>query len=504
MFDEQNRVIELECDKVTKSSDGNKVRFYLQDVLNVLPDDFYFESSQKEIQAILDCIHDGIYITDGTGKTLMLNKAEKEYEKSYHDIKVPEDLLGINVQEFVDKGYWDQSVCMEVIRSGKEKSHLQEVNGIEILTTGIPFYENGKITRVVATDRDVSKLYELQRKITVTEKKIKKTRARIEYEAKIRKNDLEKLIYQSEKMNKIVNMISKISHQDVTVLICGESGCGKEMIADMIVQNSNRKNEPFVKINCGAIPDSLIESELFGYEKGAFTGADSNGKIGIFEAADGGTVLLDEIGELPMNMQVKLLRVLQEKEIIRIGGSGRSIPVDVRIIAATNVDLKKKIDDGEFREDLYYRLNIVPIDVPPLRERSEDIDALVEYFVSMFNEKYGANILLENSAINIFKSYAWPGNVRELKNLIERMIVTLESGKIDVYEARSYIYHDGNFDRAVADGRSLKDAVDSFEKALLEDALKKAKNGIGVSELLKISPSAVSKKFKKYGIVAKT
>ncbi len=229
-----------------------------------------------------------------------------------------------------------------------------------------------------------------------------------------------KLVFRSEKMKEVVELAIRVAKSDATVLIRGESGVGKELVVDLIHENSPRKDKPLVKINCAAIPSELLESELFGYRKGAFTGAVAD-KKGKFEEADGGTIFLDEIGDMPVQLQAKILRVLQSKEIEPLGGKPKKI--DVRIIAATHRNLEELVKQGKFREDLYYRLNVVPITIPPLRERKEDIKPLVEHFLEKFNRKYGRNIAISKSAIDLLESYEWPGNVRELENLIERLVV---------------------------------------------------------------------------------
>ena len=493
--------ISLDKSLITENNDGT-VSFSLESVFNQLPDDFMFRCSQKEVQAIIDCIHDGIYITDGEGNTLMMNKAEGEYESEYVEanIKLPEDFLGKNVAQIVEEGYWDRSTCLEVLKSGKPESHIQHVNGKSVLCTGMPYFEKGRIARVVATDRNISELEKLQNTLNAAEHKMNKYEAKSEFESKVRGVNAERLIYRSEKMKALVDIVQRVAERSVTVLICGESGCGKELIADMLVNNSDRKKAPFIKVNCSALPETLIESELFGYEKGAFTGADPKGRMGLFEAAEGGTILLDEIGELPLSMQSKLLRVLQEREVTRIGGS-RSTSVDVRVIAATNVNLKQKVEEGLFREDLYYRLNIVPIEVPPLRERVSDIEVLVRYFFDMFNKKYRADISLDEDAMEPFCLYEWPGNVRELKNLIERLIVTYDDESIISRSiVKKEIYHGSMLIGHNVTGRSLKEQMDNIEKEILMEALRKTGSGNGVARMLKIDKSTVSKKFKKYGI----
>ncbi len=229
-----------------------------------------------------------------------------------------------------------------------------------------------------------------------------------------------KIIFSSPKMEEVVRMAIKVAPSDVTVLITGESGVGKELIAELIHERSERKDKPLIKINCAAIPDPLLESELFGYKKGAFTGAITD-KRGKFELADGGTIFLDEIGDMSLHLQAKILRTIQSKEIEPIGGTPKK--VDVRIIAATNKNLENEVREGRFREDLLYRLNVVPIHVPSLRERKEDIQPLVEHFLDLFNKKHGKNISISKEAMRIMENYSWPGNVRELENIIERLVI---------------------------------------------------------------------------------
>jgi DNA-binding NtrC family response regulator len=245
--------------------------------------------------------------------------------------------------------------------------------------------------------------------------------------------DFQGLIGNSPEMEKVYAMIKKISDTDATILIQGESGTGKELIAKTIHYNSARAQNPFIPFNCAAIPKDLLESELFGHERGAFTGAITT-RIGRFERANGGTILLDEIGELHPSFQVKLLRVLQEREFERVGGS-KTIKVDVRILAATNKNLEKETMAGNFREDLFYRLNVIPLHVPPLRERQEDIPVLTDYFLNHFSKKRKReNLKIDQKVIGLFLQYPWPGNVRELENLIERLIILNEEGKITTPE----------------------------------------------------------------------
>ena len=309
---------------------------------------------------------------------------------------------------------------------------------------------------------------------------------------------------ESNSMMDVLRNSSKISKTDITALILGETGVGKEGIAKYIHYNSKRKDNAFITINCGAIPENLIESELFGYEPGAFTGANKGGKIGLFQLADGGTIFLDEVGELPLTTQVKLLRVLQEKQIEKVGGV-ESISVDIRIIAATNKDLKKLIDMKLFREDLYYRLSVFPIVIPPLRERKEDIKLLIDYFTNEINEKYNTKCNFSENALECLYNYEWPGNVRELKNIVERQIIMNESNIIykrnldqeikNTKIEQDYMLSMNNYS---IKGYSLKEIIDKIEIEIIEDALERYGNVRTAAKALQIDPSTLIRKKQKY------
>lgn len=310
---------------------------------------------------------------------------------------------------------------------------------------------------------------------------------------------LKKLIYCSPKMEKIMNQVKKIADFSSTVLLHGESGVGKEVIAQAIHQLGKRSQNPFLKLNCGAIPENLLESELFGYAKGAFTGADKNGKDGYFKQADGGILFLDEIGEMPMHLQVKLLRVLQEQEVIPVG-STTPFKVDVQIIAATNKNLAKMVEAGTFREDLFYRLNVIPIHIPPLRERTEDISLLAFHFLQQLNEKYGCNYHLTPDAVNVLEFYPWPGNVRELQNIIERLVVTAESPAIDAEFVSQFLtlgYEHKKMKPVVTRVIPLQEAIDYVEEQLIVMAMNQYKTTTKAAKALGISQSSVSRKYQK-------
>ena len=313
----------------------------------------------------------------------------------------------------------------------------------------------------------------------------------------------ENLIGNSEGVHKVCSLIEKVAETDSTILILGESGTGKELVARTIHYNSPRKNKPLIPINCGAIPETLLESELFGHEKGAFTGA-STTRIGRFELADGGTIFLDEIGDMSPTLQVKLLRVLQQREFERVGGV-RTIKVDVRIIAATNIDLEHAVHEGKFREDLYYRLNVIPVVIPPLRERADDIPLLMDHFLSHFNKSKKRDIKgFSPAAMDILISYPWPGNIRELENLVERLIILKGNGTIcpdDLPE--KFISHTLNNEGALhitlpETGVNLKDVVEEFENNLILQAMQKAQGVKNkAAQLLSLNRTTLVEKLKK-------
>ncbi|MDW7677105.1 MAG: sigma 54-interacting transcriptional regulator, partial [Bacillota bacterium] len=309
---------------------------------------------------------------------------------------------------------------------------------------------------------------------------------------------------ESEMLKSLLELARNIAPSDVKVLIQGETGVGKELMAKAIYHYSHRSDKPFVKVNCGAISPSLLESELFGYEGGAFTGAKKEGKEGYFELADEGTLFLDEISELPLDLQVKLLRVLQENEIIRVGG-GRSVKVDVRIIAATNKNLLEEVTEGRFRMDLFYRLNVVPITIPPLRDRPEDIAHLAPIFLHRFNRLYHKALRLSPKALTAMKEYSWPGNVRELEHFIERCVLVIQDSEINEVHVQDYenemMIVLENEEEAILNDRSLKDAMDQYEKNLLLKAVRHNRhNTRAIAEALQIDPTTVFRKCRKHGI----
>lgn len=369
----------------------------------------------------------------------------------------------------------------------------------KVLITGTPFLDtDGNVTEVLTVIKDLTEVFILNGRL----EEIENNKKKYLYEFKnINENqNYNGLISNSIKMKKVTELIGYVAKTDVTILITGETGVGKEVVSRNIVENSKRYNKPYIKVNCAAIPETLLESELFGYEKGAFTGASNNEKLGLFEQANNGTILLDEIGEIPFNLQAKLLRVLQEKEIKRVGGTN-TIKIDVRVIAATNQKLEEEVRKGNFREDLFYRLNVIPITIPPLRERKEDISYLANNFLEKFNKLYNKNKELDIEAIEILESYSWPGNVRELENAIERLLVIGDNKYITKNNIISILGKEKFEDISEVKIKStLKEIVDDFEKDIIEKTLKECGNTYKAAEVLGITQSTVVRKAKALGI----
>lgn len=483
----------LETDAITKKTLDEKRK----KISKIYKD---FIDNYLDFREIGDRLYDGLYISDGSGKTIYVNSA---YTRTTGINK--EEIIGRNVKDITDENkYFKGAVTMDVIEKKQVVNSLGKslVNGKELLVTGSPIFDNsGNVKLVVINNRDISNLKELEQKNAELQLDKQRANEEIEFLRKQQKANTG-IICESKNMKCIMELVSTIAPTDVTVLITGESGTGKEVIADEIHLRSERRDKPFIKVNCAAIPNELLESELFGYEGGAFTDAKKTGKIGLFELANEGTILLDEIGEMSLNLQSKLLRVLQNKEIVRLGGS-KTIKLDIRVIASTNRDLQEEIKQGKFREDLYYRLNVVPIEIKPLRERKEEIPSLTSEFLNKYNKKYNKNVVIENDAMHLLESYNWPGNIRELENLIERLAVISKDGVIK-YENLAYALdmdHE-KFSNSYEDinNLSLKDAVQRLEKNIIVNAIRDCGSVNKAAVKLGISQPALWKKCKTLNI----
>jgi len=448
----------------------------------------------SELEATIDASFDSYFVCDKKGTVLRLNPAYTRIT----GIK-PEEIVGRPMSELVSEGFFDRSATLEVIKTGKTVTFTQKIrDGKSMLVTGNPIFNHqGELVQILTNGRDITELDRLQQEVACAMELTQ------HYQRELKKIQYEtsgQLVIASEKMKSIMSLVVHLGNVNSTVLILGESGVGKEIIAQELHNHSNRKDKPYIRINCAAIPDNLLESELFGYEAGAFTGASPKGKRGIFEIASGGTLFLDEIGDLSLALQGKLLRVLQENEIVRVGGT-KAIPIDVRIIAATNKDLWDMSRNKEFREDLLYRLNVVPLKVPPLRERKEEIPVLVDYFVQQINEKYGLNKKISPLLMNQLMLLDWPGNVRELKNVIENAMVTAPGDTI--YNINDQNENEPQHEIVNLTEVDFRAAVEKFESDILSNYITKYGCSRRVATALNVSQTTVVRKAARYGLTFK-
>ncbi|MBR0599554.1 sigma-54 interaction domain-containing protein [Sinanaerobacter chloroacetimidivorans] len=438
-------------------------------------------------QTAFESSYDGIHILDSAGNTLYINKACERIEGI-----TMKDAYMFNIREMVDQGIYSESVTLKVLETNAAATIIQKVkNGNTVLATGTPIYKDGKIDKIVVNSRDVTELNFLRKALSEKEELTEK------YQEEIRLLRLESLknlgfISKSPNMEKIKDLAVMVAKVDSTVLISGESGVGKGVLSKYIHRLSSRKEGPFIKIDCSAIPESLFESEVFGYEKGAFTGAEKSGKVGLLELANGGTVFLDEIGDMPLHLQPKLLRAIQDREIVRVGGK-QAVSIDVRFISATNGDLKQMVKDKTFRPDLYYRLNVVPIFIPPLRERREDMIPLIQDITEKINSRYNLDKKISKQVIEMMLQYDWPGNVRELENIIERMMVTEE----DEFGVLQNLI--GKKEQA-GSAESYRQKLEEYDKKLLLDCIKEKGSVLRAAEVLGMDPTTMRRKLHKYKV----
>jgi PAS domain S-box-containing protein len=451
----------------------------------------------RQLNAIIDSSFDGLWICDGEGRVVRINRASEVI----NDIKA-EQVVNRRMEDLVAEGLIDRSVTLEVLKSRAAVTMIQQLkNGKQVLVTGSPvFDQDGQISLVVVNDRDITELNKLRAELE--ESRALSRQYRRELSHIYGKKDLfADVVVRSESMHRVFDTALKVAGVDSTVLIQGESGVGKGLIARMIHRASKRKEGPFMRVDCGAIPEPLIESELFGYDAGAFTGALSRGKPGYFEMAEGGTLFLDEIGELPKNIQVKLLRFMEDNEVVRIGGT-QPKRIDTRIVAATHRDLKAMVEGNQFRRDLYFRLNVVPLHIPSLRERPEDIPALIHHFLQKYNLKCSTAKVFRPPAVDALCGYSFPGNIRELANILEQMIVLSPNQEIDREDLPSAVrmeLADRDF-TAAPDGWNLRDQLDKIEKETLRRALMEFGSQRKAAGPLGIDQSTLARKIRKHGI----
>lgn len=443
------------------------------------------------LEAVVENDYDCIVVVNSEGYITMFNKAYENF------IGVPrEQAIGRHVTEVIEN-----TRMHIVVKTGiAEMAELQQIGGHEMICNRIPIKKDGKIWGAFGKTmfKDIKELAAVVEKMSKLQKELDY------YKEMVQKNQsthgtFENIIGSSTEMTEIKAMAKKVAQSSSTILIRGESGTGKELFAHAIHYSSPRKDGPFIKVNCSAIPENLLESELFGYDEGAFTGAKRGGKLGKFELAHKGTLFLDEVGDMPVNMQVKLLRALQEKEIERVGGTA-SIPIDVRVIAATNRDLEELLRLGKFRLDLYYRLNVVELKIPPLRYHKKDLEELIYFMLGKLSTKMGCPAPnIDKEALHIILNYDWPGNVRELENVLERCLNFVEKGLI---KANNLPYHIRNYEPGKdVNILELKDHLEEAERLTIINALKKCGGSKAkAAKLLGISRANIYQKIAKYEI----
>lgn len=435
------------------------------------------------INLALDHAVDSFHVTDGKGVIRRVNHAfERRSRMSRNEVE------GHHVEEMQRRGLYRPSMTSVAIREKRELTFIQDGPGGETVVTMTPILdEQGEVQLVVSNGRFLDDLVLLDQYFQ--ERKARTVPARQDVQ------------FRDPDMANLWDLMVHVAQTDSNILLTGETGTGKSFFARQIHEHSHRKEGRFVAINCAAIPENLIESELFGYTGGAFTGAKRQGKKGLIEQAQGGTLFLDEIGDMPLNLQAKLLQVLQNRTIIPIGGE-REVPVDFRLITATNADLEEKMANGAFRWELFYRINVVPLTLPPLRERKEDLTLLIEMFLKKFCEKYRTPVVICEDALYRMLKYPWPGNIRELENIIERLVVTNRKGVVEQEDLPNTILlttapaQDGiSVNRLMP----LKEALEQVEQQLILDAFQKYGSSYKVADVLQISQSSASRKYIKYG-----
>ncbi|MDR0519408.1 MAG: sigma 54-interacting transcriptional regulator [Clostridiales Family XIII bacterium] len=470
---------------------------------DIFPEDASIRYQNKFYKLMVEYLGDEILVTDSNGIVIYANPTAAAI------IGIPiNKLIGKNTKDLMTEGYVDTSVSEKALEKRCTTSILQKLHtGKTVLATSVPIFddEHEKINMVITTSKDIE---EINNMISMIEDQKQELKLRDETIKGLQDDMFENIgfITHDSLMENIKDTLVRIAPLDVTVLIEGETGVGKDVAAKSIHKFSNRKDKPFVKINCGTIPENLVESILFGYDSGAFTGAEKGGKHGKLEMADGGTLFLDEIAEMPLSSQTKLLEFIQDGVFSRVGGTD-IISVDVRIIAATNADLKSLCNSGMFRKDLYFRLNVIPLYIPPLRERSGDVITLTKYFITNLNKKYRGHKAISAPAMHLLLTHPWPGNVRELENTLERIYIMSQGASIEQEAVRDVLNDNMAFanpeaalnsiSQPVPSGASFKEARTEFENRLVNEAYEMAGSTYKAASLLNIDQSTVARILKR-------
>lgn len=459
------------------------------------------EELELELEKIIETSNNNITITDENGIIVRSNPNHW----TMYGLKA-DSYIGESVYNLEKDGILSPSINALVLKEKKFIRILQHTqSGRVIMSTGYPIFNNeGRLIRVVSYSQDQTEIVKLQEQYEQLQTKVAGFQTEVE---ELREKDASHrpIIFRSTSMQQIFKTIKRVAKTDATILFLGASGVGKSTLARFIHDQSDRNKEPFIEVNCSTIPETLFESEMFGYEPGSFTGAQKSGKQGLIEQADQGTLFLDEIGELPLAIQVKLLKVLQEKKLMRIGGKEER-HVNFRLITATNQDLKKRVDEGQFRLDLYYRLNVIPIHIPSLSERKDDIAILLHHYLQVMSEKYTITKKLHPATYELFIQYNWPGNVREMENLLERLTLTIEEATImpehlpfELKETvKEAVDHSWGLEREIVEKKKLKEALEEVEFQFISRAYKLCNTTYEMAEYLGVSQPSVIYKLKKY------
>lgn len=460
------------------------------------------EEIRLELEKIIETSNNNITITDENG---IIMRSNPEHWNMYG--LEPGSYIGRSVYDLEKEGFLSPSINALVLKEKKVVRIMQHTkSGKVVMSTGFPvFNQEGRLIRVVSYSQDQTEIVKLQEQYSQLQAKIAGFQTEVE-ELREKEASDHPILFRSTSMQQIFKTLQRVAPTDAAILFLGESGVGKSTLARFIHDQSGRHKEPFIEVNCSTIPETLFESEMFGYEPGSFTGAQKAGKQGLIEQADQGTLFLDEIGELPLNIQVKLLKVLQERKFMRVGGK-KELHVNFRLITATNQDLKRMVDEGKFRLDLYYRLNVIPIHIPSLKERKDDITILLKHYLQKLNEKYKQSKKLHPSTYELLIQYEWPGNVREMEHLLERLILTIEDEMIfpehlpiDLKRNIKEISHTpwDLVKESSTEKMNLKDALEEVEIQLLSRAYRHCKTTYEMAEYLGISQPTIIYKLKKY------
>lgn len=483
---------------------GTVCNFQDMKQLKILPDEMESRSYlNQQLKTIFKASHDGLWVCDGQGKVIDINEASEELNGIH-----AADIIGKNVRDLVDGGLFDRSVTLEVLKTKRQVSVVQKIKRTKklLLSTGTPaFDDEGNIFLVVVNERDMTQLNAIQKQLEQSRMVTEKYKNKLAELSLLELKDQE-IVAEDKNMQQVLHLALKLAHLSASdILILGESGTGKGLLAKFIHKYSNRNKKPFVQINCATLPENLLEAELFGYEKGAFTGARQEGKAGLFELAHEGTLFLDEIGDLPHSLQAKLLKYLDDHEVMRLGGL-KSKKIDCTVIAATNRNLEGLVHQKRFRRDLFFRLNTFTIRIPPLRERMDDIFELVRFYMQKYGKTYRLNRRISPDALKVLQGYPFPGNVRELKNVIKKAVLMSEHHFVDDVIYQSLPSGMSIFVASVDDSsqeKGLTDQMLHLEKDILQHALRCCRTTREMARFLKISQPTIVRKLKKHKLYRK-